>query len=257
MLPAPSQSQIQTALRSFLLSVLPSGVDAFEGQDNRVPEPSATDFVVMTTIRRPRLATNIDISADVAFVGSISGTTLTVSEVALGAISSGATLFGPGVSAGSVIGTQQSGMPGGAGTYLVSPSQSVSSATLSCGTTQLLQETDIVVQLDFHSANVGDAADMAQVVSTTFRDGYAVQQFATSGFAVTPLYADDPRQVPFLNAEQQFETRWSVDLHLQANQTVSLPQTYADAATVVLVDVDAIQPQVSPMIFVPTVLSGI
>jgi len=239
---SPTQSQIQTALRSFLLSVLPSGVEVLEGQDNRVPEPSATDFVVMTAIQRPRLATNIDSAADVAFVGSIAGTTLTVSSVTLGSLTAGATLFGPGVASGSLVGVQQSGTPGGVGTYLVSPSQTVSSETLSCGATQLLQETDIVVQLDFHSANVGDDADMAQIVSTAFRDGYAVTQFSTFNSAVTPLYTGDPHQAPFLNAEQQYETRWSLDVHMQANQTISVPQQFADAATVNVVDVDAIYP---------------
>lgn len=46
------------ALRAFLLSVLPAGVEVVRAQDNRVPQPLAADFVVMTIIGRGRLATN-------------------------------------------------------------------------------------------------------------------------------------------------------------------------------------------------------
>ena len=51
---SPSQADIQTALRAFLLAVLPDGTEVFEGLDNRVPESSAPNFVTMTVLRRPR-----------------------------------------------------------------------------------------------------------------------------------------------------------------------------------------------------------
>lgn len=238
---SPTQSQIQTALRSFLVTVLPVGVECIEGQDNRVPEPQGADFVVMTTIRRPRLETNIDTPADVVFTGAIAGTTLTVSAVEFGTIIVGAQLFGAGIAPNTAITAQGSGR-GGTGTYTVAPSQTVSSEAMAAGTLAMMQPTEIVVQLDFHSANVSDSADMAQAVATAFRDEYAVNQFATSGFAVTPLYADDPRQVPFINAEQQYETRWIVDVHMQANQTVTVPQKFAGSAAVDVISVDASYP---------------
>lgn len=50
---------LMTALRTFLLSVLPDGVEVFQGQANRVPEPIGPDFIVMTPIGRLRLATNV------------------------------------------------------------------------------------------------------------------------------------------------------------------------------------------------------
>jgi hypothetical protein len=56
--PSITQSQVQTALRGFLLGVLPSGVEIIEGLDNRVSEPSATDFVVMTPLLRDRVELN-------------------------------------------------------------------------------------------------------------------------------------------------------------------------------------------------------
>jgi len=103
---------------------------------------------------------------------------------------------------------------------------------------------DVVFQLDFHSANVGDSSDMAQTIATLFRDPYATEFFSalTPPIDVAPLYVDDPRQMPFMNAEQQFETRWIVDVHLEANQVVSVGQQYADSVDIGLVSVTAAYP---------------
>ncbi len=57
---SPTESQILTALRSFLLAILPDGVECIRGQANKVPEPASPDFVVMTHVYRRRLATNVD-----------------------------------------------------------------------------------------------------------------------------------------------------------------------------------------------------
>ena len=95
-------------------------------------------------------------------------------------------------------------------------------------------------QCDVHGLN---SADNAQVISTLFRDSYAVDQFAGSGFGdITPLHADDPRQVPFINDQQQWENRWVVEALVQANQVVTLPQQFAGAVTVTLLSVDATYP---------------
>lgn len=51
-------SETMGALRAFLLSVLPTGVEVVRAQDNLVPQPAGSDFVVMTIIGRARLATN-------------------------------------------------------------------------------------------------------------------------------------------------------------------------------------------------------
>jgi hypothetical protein len=233
---APTSSNIQTALRSFLLTALPqfAAGQVVAGQDNRVPEPQFADFVVMTPIRRERIETNVDSFADCAFTASIAGTTMTVSAVRLGSIGSGATLFGTGVAAGSTIISQLTGVAGGTGTYTVSPSQTAASGTMSAGSERFLQPTQITYQLDVHGPN---SADNAQVVTTLFRDQFGVDAFALSGFDVTPLHADDPRQVPFINAESQFESRWIVEAHLQANQAISLPLQFADAAVVTLQEI--------------------
>lgn len=60
MTPSVTESAILTALRSFLLEILPAGVEVIKGQANKVAEPVDLDFVVMTPTNRFRLATNID-----------------------------------------------------------------------------------------------------------------------------------------------------------------------------------------------------
>ncbi len=179
---APTESQVFTALRSFLLGLglaysapQATAAEVVKGQANRVAEPQGADFVVMTPIRRERLSTNVDTYTD------------------------------------------PYPLPGGVGAAL--------------------QPTRVVVQLDVHGPNSGDNA---QVIATMLRDPYAFDAFAASGFDVVPLYADDPRQIPFIDAEKQYEDRWIVDAHLQANEVVTgAPVQFYASAVVNLVEVEA------------------
>jgi hypothetical protein len=228
-----TDSAVFTALRAFLLNALPPSVEIIQAQDNRVPEPEAADFVTMTMLRRPRLSTNVDTPIDAKFTGSIAGTVLTLTEVFTGAMNIGATVSGVGVANNTTVSAQTGGAPGGVGAYTVSPSQTVvGPITLSAGQIEIEQSTEVVTQLDVHGPG---SADNAQIISTLFRDSFGVTQFAGSG--VTPLYCDDPRQVPFFNAEQQYETRFIIDLHMQIDPSVLVPIEFADAANVTLVDV--------------------
>lgn len=172
--------QIFTALRSFLLAVLPVGTEVMRTQENRVAEPNGPDFVMMTSSLRTRLETNI-----VTFVD---------------------------------------GFPG------------------SPGTRSDMQPISLTVQIDVHGPN---SADNAQIVSTMFRSDWAVRQFATSGFDVTPLYAGDPHQAPFVNGEQQVENRWTFDAVMQCNPIVTTPQDFAGevhVGTRGIINVDAAYP---------------
>lgn len=229
-MPTLSLTEVQTltALRTYLLSVLPSGTEVIRGQDNRVAEPPGLNFVEMTPILRDRLGTNVDTYQDCAFTGSISGTTLTVTAMSIGTISVGATLFGTGVAANTTITALGSGT-GGVGTYTVSTSQTVSSEILACGSKSMLQPTRVTVQLDVHGPASGD---YAAIITATFRDDYAVQSFLSSGFDVTPLYADNAHQVPFLNGEQQIEERYVIDVVMQTNPVVTVPQQFAAVVSI-------------------------
>src|SRR5574337_691963 len=152
-----TQSQALTALRSVLLTALPSGIEIVQGQSNRVPEPDELDFVVITPILRNRLSTNVDLYQDVRFTGSISGTVLTVASVDFGALQTAyiPMLFGPTVLAGTTITAQVNGTPGGAGTYTVSQSQSVANGILAAGLVGIKQPISWTVQIDVHGPSRG------------------------------------------------------------------------------------------------------
>ena len=219
-----TESNIFATLRTFLLSILPAGVEVIKGQDNRVGEPEGTDFVVMTPTMRKRLAFNVDTYTNNAFTGSISGTTLTVTEVQAGSLIIGTQVFGVNVAANTVITAFGTGM-GGVGTYMVSISQTVASDVLNAGTANAEQYTQISIQLDVHGPSSGDNS---QVIATLFWDQDAFQVITTQGFDIAPLYCSDPRQIPFINAEQQYEDRYVIDIELQANPIVQTPIQFAD-----------------------------
>lgn len=95
--------------------------------------------------------------------------------------------------------------------------------------------TQVEVQVDVHGPN---AADYVQAIVTLWRSEFATDYLDV----VTPLYAVDPAQRPFINAEKQYETRWVVSLAMQANPIVSTEQQFADTVTVGLIEVDATYP---------------
>lgn len=240
--PVPAQDDVMTALRSFLISILPAGIEIVQAEESRVPEPDGADFIVLTPLLRERLGTNVDVYADCAFAGSVSGSSLTVASVQFGTIQIGAPLFGAGVAAGALIQSQATGTAGGVGSYTLSAPQTGVSGVLAAGVRNIVQPSQLTVQIDIHSADVSDAADMAQTISTLMRSDVAVDAFAASSPKVSPLYATDPRQMPFMNAEQQYETRWVLDAMLQAEQSIPAPQQFAASVTINFFPADIVEP---------------
>jgi len=236
----PNQSDIQEALGSFITEVL-NETDVIAGQVNRTPEPNTANFVVMWAINRVRLETNVDSSEDTLFTASINANQMTVSAVQYGTILPGLMLFGTGVANDTTVDSQLSGSPGGIGVYTVSPVQVLASMAMAAGYIQALQPTEVVMQVDVHGPN---SADNVQIISTLFRDAYGVMKFNEINANITPLFTSDPRQVPFMNAEQQLETRWIIEAHLQVNQQVLVPQQFADVVEIDLINVDATYPEV-------------
>ncbi|MDE1905343.1 MAG: hypothetical protein KGH75_02680 [Rhodospirillales bacterium] len=96
-------------------------------------------------------------------------------------------------------------------------------------------ETDVQfdVQLDFYGESACAWATMTQAL---FRDESGVSLFPST---VVPLYADDPQQMPLINGEQQFETRWRVQAAVQFNPATTVSQDFAGALTVTPAGVDA------------------
>lgn len=241
---SPTQSNLTTAVRRFLLDVLDPGVEVILFGDNRVPEPKGGSFVIMTPVRFDRLATNRDSSLDLKMTGSIAGGEMDITDISprsRGTVQIGTRIFGVDVAANTVVIALGTGT-GGVGTYTVAPAQTISSRTLSGGKQRLVQPAQASVQLDFHNAPQGTpaASDMAQTVSTVLRDGVGVSMFANQvpNYGVSPLYADDPRQMPFVNDQQQYEWRWVLAAEFQVDQQVDIAQEYADSVIVGLIEVD-------------------
>jgi hypothetical protein len=234
-------TEIMTAVRAVLLGILPSGVEVIRAYGNRVPEPLSPDFCVLTTLRRERLSTNVDADADLHLIGGIVNDTLTVTSGPI--LLPGYLLYGSVMVPGSVV-TAVLEAPG---SYTVAPPQMVAAGSrIYAGRHTMLQPMDVVYQCDVHGPN-GDMNALA--IQTTWRDERGCQLLAQASqpYGMTPLYAEDPRMVPFPNAESQWEDRWIVDLHTQVNLVVSLDQEFADQLKLGIYSVDVVTiPQVTP-----------
>ena len=103
------------------------------------------------------------------------------------------------------------------------------------------QGKDWHVQIDCYGET---AADMASTIATLFRSPAAtewMEQYATDNNLsqrLQILYADDARNMPFINEASNYEWRWSLDVHLHINQTVSTPQQFAEQLAIGTVEVD-------------------
>lgn len=237
-----TESQTLAAIRAFLLAVATPAtgtLSVIRAQVNRVPEPLG-DFIVMTPLLQQRLATNLTLYYDDIITGSIAGTTLTVTAVSSTvnstSLAAGMTLIDDGwptmrVAADTVIVAQLSGTPGGVGTYTVSPAQSLDAETLYVGTRTDKIQANVTVQLDVHGPNSGNNV---RVIDALFRSEYGTAFFENlrPALDVAPLYCDDARETPFVNAEAQYEWRWSLDAHLQTNVTIGTPQQFATQVVV-------------------------
>jgi len=216
-----------TVLRSFLLSCLPT-IEVVRGQDNRVPGPLGTDFITMIPVLRERIHNNLHDYVDSLFIGSITGTTLTVTSTIFGGLFIGCQIYGVDVLPDTIITASL-----GSGLYTVSQSQTVTSRTIAGGVKTMLNPVKMTIQCDIHGAH---SADNAHIITTAFRDVYASDKFAESNKHVYPLFSTDPKQIPFNNSEQQVENRWVVDLTIQVNPIVTVSQQFFDSLTILAID---------------------
>lgn len=168
MVASPTETQIFTALRAYILGIFGLEFEVIRGQINYVPSPEG-DAVVMWPNGFTRLATN-------------------ESE------------YDP-----------------------VENQRNV---------TTPMQWT---IQLDVHGET---SADNAATLSSLFRDFHAVEFFKTNHPGVTPLSADEPRQVPFVNGEKTFENRWTFYLQMEVNTIISAAQQFADELDPNIIEVD-------------------
>jgi len=230
--PSVTEGDVYQSLKGFLATILPPGIPILRTQINRVASP-AGDFVMMTPLLRTRLATNIDATIDIAMTGQIDGPTLTVDSITGGALAIGSMLFGTAtqpLAANTRVTAFDTGT-GGAGTYTVSPEQTFASDHLYAGVTTSIAPTQLTVQIDIYGEH---SADYAQIITTLLRDEFGTHYFDGLGLPIQTLYANDARQMVFLDAETQFEHRWIVEAVLQANIEVDSPMQFADEVVVTI-----------------------
>jgi hypothetical protein len=230
----PTEATIQEALGGFLKFILPPDTEVVEGQDTAVSEPYGSRFVVVTPMSRPRLATNLVLYAETQIYASISGSKLNVDSIQFGTIIPNSLLWGifGDVQQGTTIIKQIGGMGGGPGVYELSHLQTTVKQTMACGNMYIWTDNELVFQLDIHGANPRESTDMVSTISALFRDEVATDYFDNLRIGLSPLHADEPHQVPFLNAEQAWETRWSLDAHMQVSQKITLPQQFTTSVIV-------------------------
>ena len=164
---SPIESDVLTALRSFIVGLIPS-VEVVRGLGNRVPMPPAP-FIAITTILQKRLATNVD-------------------------------------------------------TYNAEQQQ-MSQADM-----------QVDVQIDCYGPN---SLSWATILAILLRDPYGCDQLSPN---CQPLYADEPRMMPLIDAEQQYEERWMLQASLQYNPVVTITQQSATVANVELIEIDEAYP---------------
>lgn len=98
----------------------------------------------------------------------------------------------------------------------------------------VLTPTEYSIQVDCYGPS---SSDMASTLRMMWRDEYGCDVMSPSA----PLYASDPVQVPLVNAEKNYEQRWTFIVLLQFNPTVTVLQQYATALNV------EIQPPLPPI----------
>jgi len=101
--------------------------------------------------------------------------------------------------------------------------------------------TDFSIQLDVHGPT---SAANAMVLQALAWNDWANQELRRipNGPDMQLLFATSAHQIPFQNAEQQWEFRWVMEWHVQANQTVSLFQDFADHLNAGLINVGVVYP---------------
>jgi len=173
-----TEDQTLEAHRLFLLGLFGPSTVVVVGQDNRVPEPGADSFIVMTPIHMERLETNVVSYADGRVDDPVNGV----------------------------------------------------------GQRFDLAPQKLIIQLDVHGPS---SPEWVRVIAAMYRTDYAVDAFAATGYAVTPLLTTEPRQAPFVGGEQQVEQCWMVDVTAQCNPVITTGQDFADQLTVGLIEVDS------------------
>lgn len=105
-------------------------------------------------------------------------------------------------------------------------------ATSAMGYTEVRQAD---IQIDIYGDSAGDRAI---ALETVFTSGYAYEKIKALDERLAPLYSSAAIQAPMINAESQWQERYTITLSLQAHITVSFPQDYFDKVESTIEQVD-------------------
>lgn len=255
---SPTEAEVFEVIRTFLLSVLPQtskrivpvtlsdgehpvqtvDMEVFRFNENRVPEPTVLDYIILTPVRKERISTNIDIVVDVKFTASIVADVMTVTAVDIGDIVEGSELFGTDILVATRITNFISGV-GGIGTYRLNKAQTLTERTMAAGEVIIMDPVQLALQLDIHGPQ---STDISYMLGALFRDEYAYTQIQALNPAITPLFEEPAVQAPFINDQKQYEYRWVLPIALEINGTVRIPQQFADTLDIGIISVDAVYP---------------
>lgn len=97
------------------------------------------------------------------------------------------------------------------------------------------RDTEWCCQVDVYGPG---AADRANLLALLVKTQYACGVFASSGVDMMPLYATDPQQTTMVNAEEQYEERYTFEFHAHYNPVVTTPGQFANVLTITPIDVD-------------------
>jgi len=174
-----TESQVFTALRSWVKNVLPSAVEVVRGDNNRVPSPK-DDFVVLSRINKVMLEWPTETyTDDFVDTGTITGVEVLTNT----------------------------------------------------------QPIDFAIQVDCYGSNAGD---YVTILATLWATSQACSFLDSLG--IQPLYMDDPKHVPFIDGEKQYEQRWVTTAHLQYNPAVSTAMQFTSTTEVEIINVDRTYP---------------
>lgn len=112
-------------------------------------------------------------------------------------------------------------------------------ASWDASTVTYSQSKQWAAQIDCYGAASNDTA---QLIVSMFRTPYACDALASYGWALAPLYAEDPRQMPLVAGEEQYIERWSFNAILQYNPSITVTQQSADTLTAGVINVDSTYP---------------
>lgn len=158
------------------------------------------------------------VSRTAAFTGSITLTTLTVSAISAGTIYPSMQITGTGVTAGTRIVAQLTGTAGGAGTYTVSASQTVTSTAMTGDLpSEIKVDQDGIYNIQFSAQFVNSTNDV-QEIDIWFRKNGVDVAGSNSQFGVKPRKSTgaSSRFIATLNffldlaKDDYFEIMWRV-----------------------------------------------